>query len=825
MRLHFPVGLSGCCILMQVAVPNPVHAAQDLQPDNPIRALAATYADILAAVEWSAPPDPPRTTGQAEGRAASPGVGRLVLGGLATILPGTVLPPGGGGGGKVVQKPPPQAEPPPRPPVAAPLPRRDVQDYLTNEHRAQHGLGLIRAADAYARGYTGAGVKVAVIDSGIAATHPDLAGAVAPGGRNVLDGTAEVGDRIGHGTHVAGIIAARRNSNGVHGVAFGAQVIPFKILAEDHTVTPGERYVNVGDAWRRGADAGARVFNNSWASNRYAGDIPRELVEFAAGGILESGRYVANLDGAIVFAAGNDRQANPAWEAGLPVVIPELAGHWVAVVAVDRNRQIWEGSNRCGDAKAFCLAAPGVAIPSTFHDGGMRTLTGTSLAAPHVSGAVAILMQLFPELTTPEILRILKETAQDLGAPGVDEIYGWGLVDLERATRPVGPLVFAAGPDAAAGGARVDHSGVLAGGALGDALAATLAGRTAAALDGYGRVYRVDLGAFAGRAMDAGPGLHERLTRFGRAPARTGEGGGMAFSFRPGPSGGVDTREVRLGLGGAFVEAQVRPDHGLGFAPGFAPGMDWPVGNPLANAHLAMIEGGFALAVGDGRTRGISWRASYATGSVPIADPERSQASSYAFGLSFGGQGVTFGLSAGFVREDGSLLGGIGQGAFAVADATTSFVGAHMALDLGAGFELAAGASIGLTRFSPAAGSVLSGGSGLVTSAFGVGVGKLGVFGDRDRFSFAISQPLRLEGGEFHFDIPIGRDRSGRVQRGRFQGDAAPSGRQIDLTATYARPLRPGMDLRLGFTHSLDAGHVRAGRPESLAMATLRIEF
>ena len=125
-----------------------------------------------------------------------------------------------------------------------------------------------------------------------------------------------------------------------------------------------------------------------------------------------------------------------------------VAGQWLAVVATDSSNVIASFSNGCGDAKTYCLAAPGVSINSTYDtndtrdtDGdGYHAINGTSMAAPHVAGAIAVLKQRWPNLTAAEIVTLLLDNATDLGASGTDDVYGRGLLNLDASSASSGTL-------------------------------------------------------------------------------------------------------------------------------------------------------------------------------------------------------------------------------------------------------------------------------------------------------------------------------------------------------------------------------------------------
>ena len=132
--------------------------------------------------------------------------------------------------------------------------------------------------------------------------------------------------------------------------------------------------------------------------------------------------------------AGLDKNG-PSADASLPLNYESLIGKWLAVVATDDNDRIADFSNGCGAAKYWCLAAPGVGIwsASVLKINAVSSRFGTSFAAPHVSGALALLISRLPQMPKPVIKAILLATATDLGDTGVDDVYGHGLVNVEAA--------------------------------------------------------------------------------------------------------------------------------------------------------------------------------------------------------------------------------------------------------------------------------------------------------------------------------------------------------------------------------------------------------
>lgn len=255
---------------------------------------------------------------------------------------------------------------------------------------------------------TGAGVTVCVVDTGIDKDHPDLQANIM-GGRNfVAKGTtvdpAKWDDDNGHGTHVAGTIAAIDNSVGVVGVAPQASLLAAKALNRQ-----GSGYLSDVIA---GIDycvqSGAEVVSMSLGSNSDVQALHDAADAAYAAGVL------------LVAAAGNDY--------GGAVSYPAAYGSVVAASATDSSDNLASFSNVGPEVE---LAAPGVSVLSTYKDGGYAALSGTSMATPHVAGAAALAIQANPFLSNAEIRSLLQNTADDLGTAGKDNYFGYGLVDAE----------------------------------------------------------------------------------------------------------------------------------------------------------------------------------------------------------------------------------------------------------------------------------------------------------------------------------------------------------------------------------------------------------
>jgi subtilisin family serine protease len=294
------------------------------------------------------------------------------------------------------------------PPIYRLPPPRVEAVYTALSETIDWGLRLLDVPPLW-RQSRGQGVCVAVLDTGIDADHPDLIEAI-DDARDFTASRHGPADRQGHGTHVAGIVAARQNERGVVGVAPACGLLAAKVLDDDGA--GGEAAVVAGIDWA--VAAGADVLSMSFGGPRPSVPIYRAIQR-----AVDRGRFV-------VCAAGNaGRPDSVDYPARLPMT--------VAVGAVDRAGRAARFYSR-GTEVDVC--APGQEITSCWLDAGYAKLSGTSMAAPFVSGVVALLLAKHrrmggktPVSNQDDLIEHLRRTARDAGPAGRDPAHGWGLID------------------------------------------------------------------------------------------------------------------------------------------------------------------------------------------------------------------------------------------------------------------------------------------------------------------------------------------------------------------------------------------------------------
>ena len=419
----------------------------------------------------------------------------------------------------------------------------DTAVWETTEYNRNWGLGAINASTAYARGYTGDNVTVSVLDSPFDTDHAEFSGQLTTA-YDALDGDSAVSCPVmgcvsSHGTHVAGTIGASKDNTGMHGVAPDVTIKPVKIFGNDLSFVNSGQLVN---AIGQGSGPAITAMNNSWGastidtlvhnSTTYYYKRPfynypaTNTSELSLGSAERSAWQTATQDTIIVFANGNDglntetgqialysdaaaetfsHYANntatdlnanvPSYRGSLPSVDSTLAGEWLTVVAVQSDNTIASFSNGCGHARDYCIAAPGVAIYSTYDvdDNSSASpvsyanLQGTSMAAPHVTGALALLKQQFPNLSPSQLTSLVLSTATDLGASGTDDVYGVGLLNLAEASQPQGGVSIAGADGSAIPSATMTNTALTASPAFGQALSS--ANISLGVTDSYQRSY------------------------------------------------------------------------------------------------------------------------------------------------------------------------------------------------------------------------------------------------------------------------------------------------------------------------------------------------
>lgn len=380
----------------------------------------------------------------------------------------------------------------------------------------QANLSVIGTRSAWSAGITGKGRLIASIDTGVEGVHPALReswrgrdGDTAAAWFDPLNGTYPT-DNNGHGTHVMGVMVGRAGADTI-GIAPDAEWITAAVIDRGRSL--GTTIADIIDALEWAADPDGNpattddvpdVVCNSWG-------VTQKIINPCDEVFFQAIENVEALGIVCVFAAGNEgpnsmTMRNPADRAVTPTSS-------FSVGAVDPSVNGWpvpsfssRGPSACQGAIKPEVAAPGVAIRSSYKGGTYRTMNGTSMAAPHVAATVALLRQYNPDLTPEAIKQIILQTAQDIGAPGEDNESGRGLLNIEAALAAAAPP---ATPQVTIAGRAVDLTGdaIAAPGEI-TGIVVTLNGANAAASNLVGQL----------TALTPGITLLDPVTHFGTLP-------------------------------------------------------------------------------------------------------------------------------------------------------------------------------------------------------------------------------------------------------------------------------------------------------------------
>ena len=778
-------------------------------------------------------------------------LGKAVRAGLlASLAVASIAACSGGGGGSPPGPPPPILPPgppppppppaglPPLPPPVSPPASFETTEYFGSGFSSQNrsGLGQIGASTAYSLGATGNGIVVAVIDTNVDTTISELADRI-QGSFDVsaaMRGPTDI-DTDGHGTMVTSVIVANKNSVGVHGVAYQAKVLAI-------------RADNLGSCQTTGEDEGCK-FNDSGLIQaiNYAVANGARVINMSLGG--DDGSQISNgLRNAMinatnqgvlfVIAAGNEGAAptgsDPA--AGInptePAIVagdPALGGKVVAVGAVDPNGAMPTFSNRAGSTANFYLLAPGVSVimagldddvrlpgdagNDADSDGDYWSGSGTSFAAPHVAGALALMLDLFPNISPQVALQALLETADDYvtttpdaitganAAAGVDAVGGRGILNLRRAFSPIGTVSFsfgdglevelseAMGPAKGALGDWVEHSGVF------DGLVFQ---------DKFERGFRIGEARMTGsRAPFSDFGVR---ADYARGQARAVQVGAASLSWFNAPKPAYDPRMP-------WAEA---PDPHFTVTYNFAGGTiaTGRGGGPerLTPGLMLVDDPSGPTALGSGE----SWT-SVAHAFGPMTLDMRSSSGSgrmaSSMGIGTGGEGWAMRLGYAAMKDANTALGGSLQSRFGHDDGTKlSAMSLEGRKDVGSwrlsGTVEAANARIDQLNVS-----------GLWTSAWSMSA-EHPLSGGALRLT--AGQPRRAEGGELVFNAPIEITRTGAILYEHRIAGLTPSGRELDLETAWTTRLGELTTFEAAAALSLQPNHIADAKPETALWLSLR---
>ena len=796
---------------------------------------------------------------------------------------------GGGGGGSA---PAPVISQTPTPPVAPPtLSYEELKAQYEGyyEYQGQWGLDVVNASAAYARGATGLGVTIGITDSGLDNTHTEISLGRLSGDSDLSYSNYTPNTRQQrHGTMVASVAAGKQektDTSPMHGVAFEANVLfiaiqlaepdpdydPVDIGTDDGsgTVTDAPDFTGIDNFFSSLFEIynqyDVDIVNNSYgysgniidyteAQVRYA--FPKTIAEMSQIGTPDSQKTI------YVWAAGNaggyaDQGvdfSSPELLPGMAHYIPEIQGHSIAVASVDENGSISSFSSRCGVAQDYCISAPGgritAAYPTSTSDTGIyigntnddnynsciqdnscfAVTSGTSFAAPFVSGGLAVIADYFEgQLGSKEIVDRLFSTANKEGVYSDKAIYGQGLMDLGAATAPVGQV--SAMLTGTLSGAMVPafFTGIqLTSPSFGDALSNGVANQTVIFFDELDAPFR---------------GAVKNLTTDYRNQIVNLDGYEHMYQSTPQIIDSQDNvlemsnyknQNLSYGLINSMHLLEAQQDsnqfftylnkgnnsfvsHGINgsWALGIFQDKDLRYKSQLrsqfSNPWLNFSAGGtsfgsvykfqhnldVAFLISSGRNRFQANEVFGESNSSTVAMIEL-QPKNYMPSIQFG-----------ILKENDANLGLSGSGAFnGNSGQMTSFVGISDSINLFGGkffSSLYIGNSPGTSNNEGMINSITD----IQSSAFGMGFLKQSIFNSGDELLLSIDQPMRTESGEMNLRVPVYRTTERNVLFNSFGFTLRPSGREVHSKARYISSYKNiGLSLTLGYKS--DPYHIKS---------------
>ena len=801
-----------------------------------------------------------------------------------------VLSCGGGGGGG--SAPSPVISQTPTPPSAPPTLSYDelkAQYEGYYEYQGQWGLDVVNASAAYARGATGLGVTIGITDSGLDNTHTEISLGRLSGDSDLSYSNYTPNTRQQrHGTMVASVAAGKQektDTSPMHGVAFEANVLfiaiqlaepdpdydPVDIGTDDGsgTVTDAPDFTGIDNFFSSLFEIynqyDVDIVNNSYgysgniidyteAQVRYA--FPKTIAEMSQIGTPDSQKTI------YVWAAGNaggyaDQGvdfSSPELLPGMAHYIPEIQGHSIAVASVDENGSISSFSSRCGVAQDYCISAPGgritAAYPTSTSDTGIyigntnddnynsciqdnscfAVTSGTSFAAPFVSGGLAVIADYFEgQLGSKEIVDRLFSTANKEGVYSDKAIYGQGLMDLGAATAPVGQV--SAMLTGTLSGAMVPafFTGIqLTSPSFGDAVSNGVANQTIIFFDELDAPFR---------------GAVDNLTTDYRNQIVNLDGYEHMYQSTPQIIDSQDNvlemsnyknQNLSYGLINSMHLLEAQQDsnqfftylnkgnnsfvsHGINgsWALGIFQDKDLRYKSQLrsqfSNPWLNFSAGGtsfgsvykfqhnldVAFLISSGRNRFQANEVFGESNSSTVAMIEL-QPKNYMPSIQFG-----------ILKENDANLGLSGSGAFnGNSGQMTSFVGISDSINLFGGkffSSLYIGNSPGTSNNEGMINSITD----IQSSAFGMGFLKQSIFNSGDELLLSIDQPMRTESGEMNLRVPVYRTKERSVLFNSFGFTLRPSGREVHSKARYISSYKNiGLSLTLGYKS--DPYHIKS---------------
>ncbi len=543
----------------------------------------------------------------------------------------------------------------------------------------------------------------------------------------------------------------------------------------------------------------------------------------------------------LVMNAGNRAGPRPD---GIATFAPSLNGAAIIVGAADSNNNIEPYSNRAGNLAQFYVVAPG--------RNNFSSTQGTSFSKPHVSGLVALLLTRFPNLSAQDAVNIIFATADDIGAPGVDPVFGHGRANRQAALNPDGEISI---PDSGGGGGGGSGAAIVAVAVVGGAIAYALTRKkpleTTLVTDGWDRAYVMDLTKITQTRSDRSS-LHsilkslntlekthvfsqsENITGFLRImqPTRENQTVYQPTSwlnddrhFDPAPTMSVYQYSTS-GSGYSFhINSGITHEFGaLGLTAAAEDQISFLSNDIFSSPFLGFSGRGHASHL----THAFTDNSSISVGLSRVDDQTEWGLRSDAAIFEFSHRQDRYALSASFgqLLEYGSMFGGSTGGPYSVDDTLTYSFGLSGSYRLASGIRLIGNYSQGYSQVDDrSGGTLLSDFSGLRSDAWGLGFLFDNIARDQDRLGFAVSQPLKVVSGEVNLTVPQSRSLDNVILSAQERVDLGSGERELAVEAFY----RMWVGKKLRFTthvmHRINPEHVTEAPSETSVLGILKYQF
>ena len=703
-------------------------------------------------------------------------------------------------------------------------------------------LKFVCASTAYARGATGDGIKVAVLDTGVKAAtttsstntnHSDLGQVVDfTSGSDARFSDDTPNDNNGHGTHVAGIVAASKNSSGMHGIAYDADLYIFRNMDKDGVGTA----THFANAMQAAIDVGVDIMNNSYSPHFgsdgiYDGDKfiatdcnSASTCETVIGSTFYSKLEAAGAAGIInVFAAGNEANSNPSAGAGAALYDSDFKETTVIVVSTDTygdhgggadNNILASYSNKCGVAAAICIAAPGSSVWSTYNDGSYTTASGTSMAAPLVAGGLAIIKQEFSSLTNVQVIDRLFATATDSGEYSKSTIYGHGMMNLNAATAALGSLQTINGSnlldDPNTSYNDLVNNSFTSSAAFSNALSAALDGQIMEVYDSFDRAnFKTNVSSFfTSGSYTSQNTIQNHMARLEpRNKQETSYNnlyGNFNFEFN-----GEYLKSSMFQTAGDFLTLGYNQSTNS-FENAVDPLSEFFNESSFGNKYL--VNPYFYTGSGEDYFMSFNSNSSFGIDTFTTAN-------SSDLGLSFNlnplsssnGEYKNAGdlqIVLGTSYEQNKFLNSTSSGAFSTGDmSNTNFTGFKYKKNINDDLTFVGSGFAGYTYIDMAANSYIDSSTPLLTSSFTLGLAKSNFIKDKQSVGFFINQPQRVEDGNINLRVPTSSDRDRTVTYSNLNVDLEPDTRQINYDIIFNKSITESSNLSANITRVQNGDH------------------